>query len=80
MPSRRHLRLGLSTLLLAALLAGCKGGSETEVLQRAATGLQSADPKLRGEAVVQLKSLLQTGLKIFQGHQQHAEHVAAAMK
>lgn len=59
MPSRRHLRLGLSTLLLAALLAGCKGGSETEVLQRAATGLQSADPKLRGEAVVQLKSLLQ---------------------
>jgi putative membrane protein len=28
----------------------------------------------------ELKSLLQTGLKIFQGHQQHAEHVAAAMK
>ena len=27
-----------------------------------------------------LKSLLQTGLKIFQGHEQHAEHVAAAMK
>jgi putative membrane protein len=27
-----------------------------------------------------LKSLLQTGLKIFQGHQQHAEHVAAALK
>ena len=25
----------------------------------------------------ELKSLLQTGLKIFQGHQQHAEHVAA---
>ena len=28
----------------------------------------------------ELKSLLQTGLKIFQGHQQHAEHVASAMK
>jgi putative membrane protein len=27
-----------------------------------------------------LKSLLQTGLKLFQGHQQHAEHVAAALK
>ena len=28
----------------------------------------------------ELKSLLQTGLKIFQGHQQHAEQVAAALK
>src|SRR5215472_3009318 len=28
----------------------------------------------------QLKDLLQTGLKIFQGHQQHAEHVAADVK
>jgi putative membrane protein len=28
----------------------------------------------------ELKSLLQTGLKIFQGHQQHAEHVAAMLK
>jgi putative membrane protein len=28
----------------------------------------------------ELKSLLQTGLKIFQGHQQHAEHVAAEFK
>jgi len=27
-----------------------------------------------------LKSLLQTGLKLFQGHQQHAEHVAAGLK
>jgi putative membrane protein len=27
-----------------------------------------------------LKNLLQTGLKIFQGHEQHAEHVAASMK
>jgi putative membrane protein len=29
---------------------------------------------------VELKSLLQTGLRIFQGHEQHAEHVAAALK
>jgi putative membrane protein len=28
----------------------------------------------------ELKSLLQTGLKIFQGHEQHAEHVAADVK
>ena len=28
----------------------------------------------------ELKSLLQTGLKVFQGHQQHAEHVAAALQ
>ena len=27
-----------------------------------------------------LKSLLQTGLKLFQGHQQHAEHVAADVR
>jgi putative membrane protein len=28
----------------------------------------------------ELKSLLQTGLKVFQGHEQHAEHVAATLK
>jgi len=28
----------------------------------------------------ELKSLLETGLKIFQGHEQHAEHVAADIK
>ena len=28
----------------------------------------------------ELKGLLQTGLKLFQGHQQHAEHVAAALE
>jgi putative membrane protein len=28
----------------------------------------------------ELKSLLQTGLKIFQGHQQHAEHAATLVK
>ena len=28
----------------------------------------------------ELKGLLETGLKVFQGHEQHAEHVAAALK
>jgi putative membrane protein len=28
----------------------------------------------------ELKSLLQTGLKIFQGHEQHAEHLAGTLK
>jgi putative membrane protein len=28
----------------------------------------------------ELKDLLETGLKVFQGHQQHAEHVAAVLK
>lgn len=28
----------------------------------------------------ELKSLLETGLKVFQGHQQHAEHVATGLK
>lgn len=28
----------------------------------------------------ELKALLETGLKVFQGHQQHAEHVAASLK
>jgi putative membrane protein len=28
----------------------------------------------------ELKSLLQTGLKIFQGHEQHAEHVVSDVK
>ena len=28
----------------------------------------------------QLKDLLQTGLKLFQGHEQHAEHVASMLK
>lgn len=28
----------------------------------------------------ELKSLLQTGLKLFQGHEQHAEHVAGGLK
>ena len=33
----------------------------------------------QAEAVV-VKGLLETGLKLFEGHQQHAENVAAALK
>ena len=33
-----------------------------------------------GSSNAELKSLLQAGLKIFQGHQQHAEHLATAVK
>ena len=33
-----------------------------------------------GASNAELKSLLQTGLKIFQGHEQHAEHVAASLR
>jgi putative membrane protein len=42
------------------------GALETQLIPSASNG--------------ELKSLLQTGLKIFQGHQQHAEHVAAELK
>ncbi|MDE2376579.1 DUF4142 domain-containing protein [Bradyrhizobium sp.] len=42
------------------------GALETQLIPSASNG--------------ELKSLLQTGLKIFQGHEQHAEHVAADLK
>jgi putative membrane protein len=42
------------------------GALETQLIPSASNG--------------ELKNLLQTGLKIFQGHQQHAEHVAADLK
>src|SRR5438046_275661 len=33
-----------------------------------------------GASNAELKSLLETGLKIFQGHEQHAEHLASELK
>jgi putative membrane protein len=42
------------------------GALETQLIPSASNG--------------ELKSLLQTGLKIFQGHQQHAEHTASMIK
>ena len=39
---------------------------------------RAGDTLIPGSSNAELKSLLQTGLKIFQGHEQHAEHVAAS--
>ena len=33
-----------------------------------------------GSSNAELKNLLQTGLKIFKGHEQHAEHLAGMLK
>jgi putative membrane protein len=46
---------------------------------------KAVDDALESELIpraanAELKSLLQTGLKIFQGHEQHAEHLAASLK
>lgn len=38
------------------------------------------DQLIPSAANAELKGLLQTGLKIFEGHEQHAEHVAAGLK
>jgi putative membrane protein len=39
-----------------------------------------ADMLIPSASNAELKSLLETGLKIFQGHEMHAEHVAASLK
>ena len=49
-----------------AELAKLNGALETQLIPSASNA--------------ELKSLLQTGLKIFQGHEQHAEHVDAGLK
>jgi putative membrane protein len=46
---------------------------------------KTVDSALEGQLIpsssnAELKYLLTTGLKIFQGHEQHAEHVAAEFK
>jgi putative membrane protein len=38
------------------------------------------DTLIPGAQNAELKALLQTGLKIFEGHQQHAEHLAMTLK
>ena len=38
------------------------------------------DTLIPGAQNPELKALLQTGLKIFEGHQQHAEHLAMTLK
>jgi putative membrane protein len=39
-----------------------------------------ADLLIPSASNAELKSLLETGLKIFQGHQKHAEDLAASLK
>ena len=46
-------------------------------LEEAVKALEAA---VKEASNAELKSFLQTGLKIFQGHQQHAERVAAELK
>ena len=83
--------LGPSWFDLTVLLAdaGTDGHDVSTLLARhpAATG---ADPEQVDSALetllipsagnAELKSLLETGLKIFQGHEMHAEHVASELK
>jgi putative membrane protein len=53
---------------------------ENEVAYHKAVNGALETQLIPGAGNTELKGLLQTGLKIFQGHQQHAEHVAAELK
>jgi len=53
---------------------------DNEVAFHKAVDAALKDQLIPSASNAELKSLLQTGLKIFQGHEQHAEHVAAALK
>ena len=51
-----------------------------EVAYHKAVNGALADLLIPSASNAELKSLLETGLKIFQGHEQHAEHVAGMLK
>lgn len=51
-----------------------------EVAYHKAVNGAVADLLIPSASNAELKSLLETGLKIFQGHEMHAEHVAASLK
>ena len=51
-----------------------------EVAYHKAVNGAVADLLIPSASNVELKNLLKTGLKIFQGHEIHAEHVAASLK
>jgi putative membrane protein len=51
-----------------------------EVAYHKAVNAAVADLLIPSASNAELKSLLETGLKIFQGHQQHAEQVAGSLK
>lgn len=50
---------------------------ENEVAYHKTVNAALKDTLIPSASNAELKSLLETGLKIFQGHQQHAEHLAA---
>lgn len=52
---------------------------ENEVAYHQTVNGALQDTLIPSASNAELKDLLETGLKIFQGHQQHAEHVAAAL-
>jgi len=53
---------------------------DNEVAYHKAVNSALSDTLIPSSQNVELKSLLVTGLKIFEGHEQHAEHLAAEMK
>jgi len=53
---------------------------ENEVAYHKAVNGALKDLLIPSASNAELKALLETGLKIFEGHQQHAEHVAAGVK
>ncbi len=57
-----------------------KGYIENEVAYHKAVDKALETQLIPSASNPELKSLLQTGLKIFEGHEQHAEHVAAELK
>ena len=57
-----------------------KGYVDNEVAYHKAVDSALETTLIPNSSNAELKSLLQTGLKIFQGHEQHAEHVAADLK
>jgi len=57
-----------------------KGYVENEIAYHKAVNSALETQLIPSANNAELKGLLQTGLKIFQGHEQHAEHVAAELK
>jgi putative membrane protein len=53
---------------------------DNEVAYHKAVNSALADTLIPGASNAELKALLQTGLKIFQGHEMHAEHLAESLK
>jgi putative membrane protein len=57
-----------------------KAYAEHEVAYHKAVNTALETTLIPSASNAELKDLLSTGLKIFQGHQQHAEHLAGALK